>query len=154
MTNEELKKKIAEKFVSIMRKLRNIVAGYFTQNCSPYFKTLIMACMKMLEKEEINFSMEPDEREATNNMFYYLGVPDRIRLVPNFSDGREDLWQINDNLRMLKTYNKDNQKLENLYNLLDTIDNLLDAKDICDKLELIGEVTQQLENEYKDSKND
>jgi hypothetical protein len=143
MTNKELKNKIAEKFVSIMRKLRHIVMGQLMQNCLPYFKTLIMACMKMMEKEEINFTMSSEERQATNDMFYYLGVPDRIRLIPNFSDGREDHRQINDNLNVPEN----NPKLENIYNLLNTIDNLLDAKDIYGNLKLIEELSLQIERE-------
>jgi hypothetical protein len=143
MTNKELKNKIAEKFVSIMRKLRHIVMGKLMQNCSPYFKTLVMACMKMMEKEEINFTMSSEERQATNDMFYYLGVPARIRLIPNFSDGREDHRQINDNLKVPEN----NPKLENIYNLLNTIDNLLDAKDIYGNLKLIEELSLQIERE-------
>jgi hypothetical protein len=143
MTNKELKNKIAEKFVSIMRKLRNIVMGKLMQNCSPYFKTLVMACMKMMEKEEINFTMSSEEQQATNDMFYYLGVPDRIRLIPNFSDGREDHRRINDNLNVPEN----NPKLENIYNLLNTIDNLLDAKDIYGNLKLIEELSLQIERE-------
>lgn len=150
MTNEELENKIAEKFVSIMRKIRNLVVGHLIQNCSPYFKTLIMACMKMMDEEKINFTMSSEERQATNDMFCYLGVPDRIRLVPNFSDKTPLQKQMEYNIRMLK----DNQKLEKLYNLLDRIDNLLDVEDIYDKLKTIGELAQQIDNEYKDVEND
>ncbi len=149
MTNKELKNKISEKFVSIMRKLRNIVAGYFMQNCSPYFKTLIMACMKMMEKEEINFSMTSDEREATNKMFRYIKVPDRFCLVSSSSNRSSCQKQEDKTVKM----SKDNQKLQKVYNLLDQVDTLLGAKDFYDKIQTISELTQQLEKEYKDEDN-
>lgn len=143
MTNEELEKKIAEKFVSIMRKLRNLVVGHLTQNCSPCFKTVVMACMKMMDEEKINFTMSPEEQRATNEMFLKLNVPDGIRLVPNFSAGGETLRQLNASLKRLKN----NQQLISYYNLLDMIDTLLDAKDIYDKLETLNELTLKIEQE-------
>lgn len=142
MTNEALENRIAEKFVSIMRKLRNLAVGHLMQNCSPYFKTLIMACMKMMDEEKINFTMSLEDRQATNDMFCYLGVPDRIRVVPSASAGYP--LQTESYIRTLK----DNQKLQRIYNLLDMVDNLLDAKDICDKLQTFKELSQQIENEY------
>ncbi|MBE6455244.1 MAG: hypothetical protein E7014_02175 [Alphaproteobacteria bacterium] len=144
MTNKELENKIAEKFISIMRKLRNLAMGYLMENCSPYFKTLIMACMKMMQKEEINFKMSPEERQATNDMFRQFGVPDRIRLVSDFSDSSYFQMPMDYSLKKLK----DNQKLQRIYNLLDRVDNLLDAKDMCDKLQTFKELSQQIENEY------
>lgn len=144
MTNKELENKIAEKFISIMRKLRNLAMGYLMENCSPYFKTLIMACMKMMQKEEINFKMSPEERQATNDMFRQFGVPDRIRLVSDFSDSSYFQMPMDYSLKKLK----DNQKLQRIYNLLDRLDNLLDAKDMCDKLQTFKELSQQIENEY------
>lgn len=143
MTNEELENKIAEKFVSIMRKLRNLVVGHLTQNCSPCFKIVVMACMKMMDEEKINFPMSSEERQATNEMFLKLNVPDRIRLVPNFSGGNETLRQLNASLKMLKN----NQKLVNFYNLLDMVDTLLGAKDIYDKLETLNELSLKIEQE-------
>lgn len=143
MTNEELENKIAEKFVSIMRKLRNLVVGHLTQNCSPCFKTVVMACMKMMDEEKINFTMSPEEQRATNEMFLKLNVPDGIRLVPNFSAGGETLRQLNASLKRLKN----NQQLISYYNLLDMIDTLLDAKDIYDKLETLNELTLKIEQE-------
>lgn len=143
MTNEELENKIAEKFVSIMRKLRNLVVGHLSQNCSPCFKIVVMACMKMMDEEKINFPMSSEERQATNDMLLKLNVPDRIRLVPNFSGGNETLRQLNVNLKMLKN----NQKLVNFYNLLDMVDTLLDAKDIYDKLETLNELSLKIEQE-------
>lgn len=144
MTNKELENKIAEKFISIMRKLRNLAMGYLMENCSPYFKTLIMACMKMMQKEEINFKMSPEERQATNDMFRQFGVPDRIRLVSDFSDSSYFQMPMDYSLKKLK----DNQKLQRIYTLLDRVDNLLDAKDMCDKLQTFKELSQQIENEY------
>lgn len=144
MTNKELENKIAEKFISIMRKLRNLAMGYLMENCSPYFKTLIMACMKMMQKEEINFKMSPEERQATNDMFRQFGVPDRIRLVSDFSDSSYFQMPMDYSLKKLK----DNQKLQRIYNLLDRVDNLLDAKDMYDKLQTFKELSQQIENEY------
>ena len=137
MTNQELENKISEKFISIMRKLRNIIAGHLMQDCSPCFKALVMACMKMMDKEEINFTMSSEEQQATNDMFLKLNVPNGIRLVPNFSGGNETLRQLNDSLKMLK----DNQKLKKIYSLLDMVDTLLDAKDIYDKLETLNAVS-------------
>ena len=144
MTNKELENKIAEKFISIMRKLRNLAKGYLMENCSPYFKTLIMACMKMMQKEEINFKMSPEERQATNDIFRQFGVPDRIRLVSDFSDSSYFQMPMDYSLKKLK----DNQKLQRIYNLLDRVDNLLDTKDMCDKLQTFKELSQQIENEY------
>lgn len=144
MTNKELENKIAKKFISIMRKLRNLAMGYLMKNCSPYFKTLIMACMKMMQKEEINFEMSPEERQATNDIFRQFGVPDRIRLVSDFSDSSYFQMPIDYSLKKLK----DNQKLQRIYNLLDRVDNLLDTKDMCDKLQTFKELSQQIENEY------
>ena len=118
--------------------------GYLMENCSPYFKTLIMACMKMMQKEEINFKMSPEERQATNDMFRQFGVPDRIRLVSDFSDSSYFQMPMDYSLKKLK----DNQKLQRIYNLLDRVDNLLDAKDMCDKLQTFKELSQQIENEY------
>lgn len=143
MTNEELENKIAEKFVSIMRKLRNLVVGYLTQNCPPCFKTVVMACMKMMDEEKINFTMSPKEQRATNEMFLKLNVPDGIRLVPNFSGGNETLRQLDASLKMLKN----NQQLVNYYNLLDMIDTLLDAKDIYDQLETLNELSLKIKQE-------
>lgn len=150
MTNKELENKIAEKFVNIMRKIRNLAVGHLIQNCSPYFKTLIMVCMKMMEKEEINFSMKPDEREEINKMFRYVEVPDRFCLVSSSSNRSPFQKRMDKTVKMLK----DNQKLERIYNLLDKIDILLGAKDFYDKMQTIGELTYQLDNEYKDSNND
>lgn len=143
MTNEELENKIAEKFVSIMRKLRNLVVGHLTQNCPPCFKAVIMACMKMMDEEKINFTMSPEEQQATNDMFLKLNVPDGIRLVPNFSGRNETLRQFNASLKMLKN----NQKLVKFYNLLDMVDTLFDAKDIYDKLETLNELSLKIEQE-------
>lgn len=141
MTNEELENKISEKFVSIMRKIRNLAAGYLTQACSPYFKALIMACMEMMDKEKINFTMFYEEQQAINRMFRYFGVPDRIRITSNTSGGSP--FQ-NTTIQL-----KDNKKLERLYNILNTIDSLLCVKDICDKLKTIEELTRQIEREYE-----
>lgn len=154
MTNKELENMIAEKFVSIMCKLRNIVMGTLMQNCSPYFKMLIMACLKMMDEEKINFQMAPDEQKATNDMFRYLDVPDRIRLLPENPNKGDFQRRIENTVEMLRTCRKDYWKLERIYNLLDKIDILLGAKDFYDKMQTIGELAQQLDNEYKDSKND
>lgn len=143
MTNEELENKIAEKFVSIMRKLRNLVVEHLTQNCPPCFKTVVMACMKMMDEEKINFTLSSKEQQATNEMFLKLNVPDGIRLVPNFSGSNETLRQFNASLKMLKN----NQKLINFYNLLGMVDTLLDAKDIYDKLETLHELSLKIEQE-------
>ena len=147
MTNEELENKISEKFVSIMQKFCNFTVEHLIQNCSPYFKTFIMVCMKMMSKEKINFIMSSEEIQKTNKMFRYFKVPDNIYLIPESITTSFELQQLRQNIRQLEIQNKDNQKLERIYNMLDMIDNLLDAKDVLDKLQFFTEVAQQIECE-------
>lgn len=154
MTNKELENKIAEKFVSIMRKLCGFVVGHFIQDCSPYFKTLIMACVKMTTIEKIKIPMSSDECQTTNKMFRYFDIPEGIYIIGGKTYEDTIQKQFDENLKMLEVLNKDNRKLERIYNLLDKIDILLGAKDFYDKMQTIGELAQQLDNEYKENKND
>jgi hypothetical protein len=149
MTADTLENKIAEKFVSIISKLRNIILKQMLQNCAPSFKILIMICMDIMEKEKISFHMNFNEQNITNQVLCYLGVPGRIRSVSNSSCANESYGLMNYNLGISNTHNTDNQKRINFYNFLDTIDNLLSLPDVGQQLRLIEELALQCEQEYK-----
>ncbi|MBR1778285.1 MAG: hypothetical protein IJ752_06855 [Alphaproteobacteria bacterium] len=125
MTNQELKERITEKFLSILHKLSKLIVDDLTKETFPQFRFLISGCMEIMERNNISFSMNKQQREFFNSLF--IGVGSRCRIAQRNSNGGIIYESYNDNI----------EQLVNDYNVLEQVDNFLSAIERTNKVLMI-----------------
>lgn len=113
MTEQELKEKIKEKFLSILYKLSKFIMDDLTENFYPQFRYLISGCMEAMEREHLNFDIEEQARMAYNNLLARIGSHCRITQIHNIR------------VVSYKSCGNNLDQLNKIYSVFNEIDNIL-----------------------------
>ena len=131
MTEQELQEKIKDKFLSILRKLAKFIVEDLTKNASPQFRYLISGCMEAMERYNLSFDMNGEQRETYNNLFAQIGS--RCRINPKYN---------NNGIVYNTPYINNMNQLEKIYSAFEKIDNFLSALEQTKKfMTIIHEVS-------------
>lgn len=133
MTKQELKERITEKFFSILYKLSKLIVDDLTKNASPQFRFLISGCMEIMERNDINFSMNKQQRDFFNSLF--IGVGSRCRIAQRKN---------NSGIIIYESYNDNMEQLVNDYNALEQVDIFLSAIERTNKVLMIKDFVSSL----------
>ena len=134
MTNQELKEQITGKFISILYKLLKLIINDLTKETYPQFRLLISGCMEIMERNNVIFPMNNQQREEFNALFIKIGSDRRIT-------------QKNNNGRALyKPYNDNLEQLINDYKLLEQVDDFLSAIEKTNNILMIKNIVTCLFN--------
>jgi len=112
MTEQELKSKIGEKFLSILHKLSKLLMDKLTENDCFQFRYLVSGCMEAMERANVSFDMNEQQRTSYNTLFAKIGSKCRIS-------------QTNNNRCAYNPYTTNMEYLSRIYNVFEKIDNFL-----------------------------